>query len=269
MRPQKSQIPDRIKFGVTPGTLWDRSLAMHAGYTNFTVAVVGAAGGRGGNSTKNADNTIWGAGGGGGGSFMLNGKLKDLSGPNTLVIVGAAGAHGADKPVGTKGASGLAGGLSSFYEWTAFGGQGGTGGDLDYSSQLGGSGFVSDGGDGGDNSLGLGNVGQGAIGNNVSNSPAVVSATGGTSEVQVQIGGGGGGGGAGRAVTNGQTNAGATKGAAGNQGFTLDHAGGASVGSKGGDGGGANVTLATGTAEYYGSYAAGATPDGVVAILLS
>jgi len=268
MRPVQTQFADRFKY-IGVAYSFSRDLYMHAGYTHVGVALVGGAGGRGGDSVKNADNSVWGAGGGGGGSLILNIDLKDLPVPGTLASAGVAGTHGANVASGVLGVAGTAGGDSTFMSWTAFGGKGGGGGKVDYDVHLGGSGNLSDGGDGGDNSLGLGTVGQGSTGTNISTTPNHTVPTAGVAEAGGQIGGGGGGGGTGKARTNAQTNFAGEAGKAGNVGWTLDHAGGPMVASKGGDGGGADIQVISGAHEYYGSYAAGANPNGVVAFLLS
>lgn len=273
MRPQKAQVSSTLKLVAGDGE-WDRRMQMHAGYTMYDMILVGGAGGYGGRSYHNGNNYAYGAGGGGGGMLWLSGPIDELPSMDGMFIRAAvAGTHGLDKGEGVTGGAGSVGTDSFAAGYFAFGGKGGGGGRVDYSSGLGGSGNLSDGGDGGTNSEGLGVIGQGSVGGTTLEAPNHTNATAGTAVVSgSRIGGGGGGGETGKIETNNQVN---YAGAAGKTGSTnategTTGPGGAVTSSKGGAGGGVNIAPVTGGPdEYYGSYAAGCDPNGVVFIKVS
>lgn len=270
MRLQPAQVNPVTKvIGGDPVTYWDRRLLMHAGYRYFDAIMVGGSGGYGGRSYKNSGLYSYGAGPGGGGCLRIRGKLTDLTSDATLIGAGSVGANGSDQTTPTAGGTGGTGGTSNFYAWQAFGGKGGGGGDTSYSASLGDSYTISDGGDGGDNSLGLGSPGVGSEGGLDSTAPNHTAATSGVYAVSGGNGGGGGGGGeSGKADS--ASSASPYAGAAGKTGnvYTPDNITGIAglvTSNKGGAGGGANISDVTGGPnEYYGGYAAGSEPKGVV-----
>lgn len=272
MRLQKTQLPSEKKLVIGQTNLGDlnfrRSLYSVAGYANYDVTLVGAAGGKSGNGAGSSSaNMAYGAGGGGGGLLRVVGSLKDLP-ENVFMIPGTAGAHGTDSSNTKKAGDGIKGGDSQFNTLKAFGGDGGIGGRID---QVGGGvGYVpSEGGDGGGNSLGMGG---GGIGGNKGGYPPPTAPTTGTSEISGSTYGGiGGGGGTGRTKVNNSNENDAQDGRNGNNGNSVGGLAGTVASSKGGSGGGANIKIFTGSAtdEVYGSYATGADPNGVVYLKLS
>lgn len=94
------------------------------GYTHYEVMCVGAAGGRGGMASfggSYGDKRVHlGGGGGGGGMQIVSGALADLDPAGEPVVVGVAGANGADGVLASgsadpdRGQPGADGGYSSF-----------------------------------------------------------------------------------------------------------------------------------------------------------
>jgi hypothetical protein len=277
MRPQKSQINPNIKVLGGASRSWNRVLPMLAGYTNFNVIMVGASGGYGGKSTYNTENTGWGGGGGGGGMLRVQGPLKGLPQDTIDISAGLVGGNGTDAGKNTKGGTGATGGTSSFGSWSATGGRGGEGGDVEYAAQLGGSGIVASGGDGGTNSKDLGEPpGQGGIGETAHSAPNYTLPTrgsvGSVNESPLYFyGGTGGGGGTGRIRTNNQVNAEAKPGKEGMWAAGYTCPGGPITSSRGGTGGGSDISDVTGSEdpEYYGAPVQVGEPDGVVFLKLS
>lgn len=273
MRPQKGHLTPVIKV-VNGNAVFDRTKYMHAGYTTYDCILVGGAGGYGGRSYYNGNNYAYGAGGGGGGLLRIQGDLRDLPTDWLTLEGGYAGTKGADQGNKVTGNTGTTGGTSSFgFDWRAFGGKGGGGGRVDFTSGIGGSANLSDGGDGGGNSLGLGTIGIGSTGGADAAAPNHTAATAGSAAaISTTVGGGGGGGETGKVETNNLVMYAATFAAKnGNVNATegTTGPGGATSSNKGGCGGGGNIALVTGGAtEYYGSYALGSDPNGVAYLKL-
>ena len=275
MRVQQTQAPPLLKF-TSPGTFYfDRTAFIAAGYTNYELMVVGAAGGRAGDARGDAPtniNRVFGAGGGGGGSIKASGLLTSLSSITTLVV-GSTGSIGAVGGEAVKAGDGGDGGNSSFGSLVAYGGKGATGGKVSDEGVIASHptySLPSIGGDGGGNSGSYGAAGDGGeqgyshrVGSDYVYEPAV-NPTNGTGTVN---GGCGAGGGGGRFTSGGTIKNQADPGANGAVGSGFDSSGGSPVGNNGGTGGGANIQPITGVAEYFG----GGTGylDGVVVIKLS
>lgn len=215
MRPDKSQLklPPYYKYESGPVSFNKTYQAMF-GYTDYTVLLIGGAGGRsgtvegrvmgGGTSTSRMNASS----GGGGGLLVATGKMSSLS-QLTTINVGLRGANGTDANNG-KATDGSPGGNSSFHTWAAYGGRGGIGGTL----VIGTGGIAAcgagQGGNGGGNSAGVGTPGQGAITATAQGDyPAITARTHATQPTEgtatlgaagsgVLVGGGGGGAGAGR-----------------------------------------------------------------------
>lgn len=277
MRVQKAQVPSQYKWTAGAGS-WNKILAELAGYTKFDVTMIGAAAGTAGSAAGSdaTKNMVYGSGGGGGGMLFLNERLlKDLA-ADTNFVVGSAGRHGADSKNTIKAENGISGGNSSFGAWAAYGGSPSVGGRVD---QVGGGvGWVEGkGGDGGGNSLNIqdaGHMGLGGeqIGNNFPTQPTEGWIAAGPS--LGDLGGRGGGGGMGRTKIDGATEWSNQNGAQGNDGFSaFSSPGGPAASSLGGCGGGADLRAVTGSGtdphDYYGSYAPGSNPNGVVLLQLS
>jgi hypothetical protein len=272
MRLQKTQFPVTVFTVTTPGyATFDKSRYALAGFSSVMALCVGAAGGSSGNSTGTSNgNVAYGAGGGGGGMLRGSLLLRDLA-QLTLIEVGAAGVHGADKPNTVNGESGTDGGQSAFGPLIAYGGKGATGGRID---QVGGGvGFVcSKGGNGGHNDEPLGTFGQG--GNRGGGYPPPSTPGDGTvaGNVSTLMGGGGGGGGAGRVKISANTETNYQAGGEGNGGFsawTCPGGGGSGSTFMGGPGGGADINDTDGTVDYYGSHMSLANPNGAVRYTLT
>lgn len=272
MRLQKAQVQSSHKV-VGGVKVFDRLLPMHAGFSQYTITLVGAAGGYGGESRYNNGNRAKGGGPGGGGFLVLTGSLDELSVDLTTMIAGVPGTNGVDRGNNQVGGNGTNGGLSSFNGDSAYGGQGGGGGLIEFSQNLGGVATIADGGTGGHNSLGLGIPGEGSDGRRTNQLPMHTDATEGiASQSGGSIGGGGGGGESGVARTDGETRFEASSGKTGNVNgfFNTDAPGGTPPSGSGGCGGGVNIGTFTGGAdEFYGSHAAGSDPNGVAYLRLS
>lgn len=285
MRFDKSQVPSLIKY-TEPGSSgnFSKILPIMAGYRRYDVMVVGAAGGRSGNVVSNSGlkGTAYGSGAGAGGCLKAWGRLQDL-GDLTPYSVGKAGTHGANKTGNNVQAnSGTDGTHSVFGAYTGRAGGGAIGSSVDSSTSF----FnynLGRGGHGGSNTPlhGAGGLGGGDRVGGVAVDPPVDGEwedgspdpiTGG-----VIGGGGGGGGGCGRIQegTGPISHVGAQSGSSGSwpktgvSGVGGSPYGGSPFASKGGDGGGSNIYTIIGENEYYGSYAPGCIPDGVVVIKLS
>lgn len=263
MRMQKHQV-DPVKKITATGS-FDRSLYCMAGYLNYEVMCVGAAGGKSGNASGNTEpqSIVYGNGGGGGGVAVGSGALKDLS-KTTPCTIGVAGSDGANANYNVSAGSGGKGGDTTFESLIAEGGDGATGGKIGTTTFNSGKG-----GDGGSNSNGVGSGGVGGssgyysgIGLTVLNGDSLP-----TDGTAVASGGVGGGGGRGRMVKNGTTIRECSDGADGSVSYY--QAPGASVSGdlKGATGGGANIEPLTGTEEYYGGGAG--NQNGIVVLLMS
>jgi hypothetical protein len=281
MRLDKSQVKRiHIFESSSPTTVFKKTVHIMAGYKNYDVMIVGATGGRSGDT--NSDWTpfkTWSAGGGGGGCLKLRGSLTSLpeSSPIVVGIGGTAGANGAQM---VKAPDGTPGGQSSFNEHVAFGGQGGKGGRYKFTTNSD-KDINSEGGDGGGNSAGLGTGGVGGVDGELTTSGSgrwAVEPTHGTfvvGGVSPVVGGGiGGGGGTGRVKElepGGVPDAGST----GSSGSGFAVAGQPPGTNDGGHGGGANIDTfidfdgPTGLAPGKDYGTAHGTPNGVVAIVLS
>lgn len=265
MRPQPSQIVKTFK--VVGGSLsFDRRMPIQAGLTGYDVMLVGASGGYGGRSYHNNSNYCYGAGPGGGGMIRAQGALVDLPDDVMTLVSGVEGSNGSDTGNASRGGMGSVGGDSSFNGLVAYGGKGGQGGRVDFSSSLGTTANLANGGDGGQNSLGVGSGGAGSEGEATNVFPNHTPATQG---LAVATGGYGGGGETGRARGNGNDLFDAKVGKAGNVGEGYDSPGGSVSSNRGGGGGGADISPITGSTveEYYGTVAS--EPKGVAYLKLT
>jgi len=253
------------------------------GYTDYEVFIVGAAGGRAGDAKGQiSGDMMYSCGGGGGGSLRLQGKLLALTNDVSQIAVGAAGVIGADSPsFEAPAGNGTDGGNSTFINnvvYEAHGGKGAIGGDYDFTTSRDVV-TVSEGGDGGGNSAGLGTGGTGGRalktdpdGDVAGTAPEIGNLiTGGVPPVVA--GSFGGGGGPGKVKIGGSLKAPPYAGADGAAaaGAIFVGPGGAASTNWGGFGGGANIGYYTGNfeGEYYGCGASGYHKDGVVVIKLS
>lgn len=164
MRLDKSQVKPVILYeSSSPSTAFNRLVPIMAGYKNYEVIMVGAAGGYSGDCSDGGSVLrTWRAGGGGGGLLKLAGTLASLA-DSTPIGVGVAGTDGADHlQEDVQAGSGTDGGASFFGAHQAYGGKGAIGGryHVTVTQNLN---INEEGGDGGGNSAGLGAGGVGGI----------------------------------------------------------------------------------------------------------
>lgn len=255
MRLEKKQVNPILKFeALEDYQFFRKELYVAAGYKNYIMMAVGGCGGRSGKCSGSNSNTYaQPAGGGGAGSIMKVGALSDLA-PSVGMWVASAGAKGANTGDNVKAGDGETGGHTQWLDGTtptveARGGWGGIGGRVDYRT----GGVVANilrsfGGQGGNNSAGLGAGGQG--GNVVSDDPPEA----GTWAVAGAVSGGvGGGGGQGQLNANSDVVWNQKDGASGAVGtYGTDAVGETFDAQEGGAGGGADVFPVTGVHEVYG-----------------
>jgi len=291
MRPPKTQFKSIFIFNdpLVAQVFWDRRYSMMAGYTDYDVFIVGAAGGRSGDAWGEvSSDRAYASGAGGGGSLRLKGKLSALALDVSIIGVGAEGAAGATSASNEAPAGhGQAGGSSVFQNgviYEAHGGGGALGADFNITTS---SDFTAagEGGDGGGNSAGLGAGGVGGRatksdpdGDVAGTAPSIGTwAVGGVAPV---VGGGhGGGGGPGKVKVAGRgLIAPPYAGSDGTSGAPTwcTGFGGAPGTNGGGDGGGAGIGdflpgVPLEAADIYGSgqSAAPNNPGGVVCIKVS
>lgn len=302
MKLQKHQIaslPLYIEW-TNAWAIWDRSLYSMAGYTDFDVVLIGAAGGQSGIAWGDTAHNISmrGAGGGGGGVLRAQGKLAVLPAQCGIFVSGTGGANGTDSATRSKAGDGNAGYQTVFGPYTAYGGAPGKGGDfkLETFRQVSFTGFhdvisvdiPAKGGDGGGTNPQLGTKGLGGtsghklwdndldeiVTGTYADNAATVAATAGTSgsttlaDGTVLSGGSGGGGGAGAFHMNGtqQYASGAGGNGAGGTGQPLGANGAAAGTTTGGGGGGGNSQPVKGSVDYHGT---GSGDGGFIALKIS
>jgi hypothetical protein len=194
MRPQKSQLPDTYIWDAPVWTSWKAGIHKLAGYRNFDVLLVGAAGGPSGRAEGKTSSgktiTAHPGGGGGGGSLRAAGDLLTLA-DSVGVLAGEAGSSGSDAGLTGSAGDGTDGYDTYFATWSATGGKGGKGGYV----RANGNYDRSKGGDGGVGSLG-GTRGDGDVNGSGKDGLATVLSGGLTG-----FSAGGGGGGWGKMVT--------------------------------------------------------------------
>lgn len=294
MRPQKTQYKSIILYtdpNVTTYS-WDRRPLMSAGFTDFDIILVGAAGGRAGTAWgQGSGDRAYSSGGGGGGSLRLKGKLKDLPNDVTTFWVGAVGFNGADStsneaPAG-GGQNGTHTGMQNGLTYEAYGGTGAIGADFNITTSEDFS-RVGEGGDGGGNSAALGSGGLGgrALKTDPQGNVAGTAPSAGVYTVSASgfiVGGGkGGGGGPGKVKIASSIKAPPYSGSDGHTGAPTwtTGPGGAPGTNDGGHGGGYNIAdfqpgVAPENADVYGSWvgtggvSGDSSPDGVVCIKVS
>jgi hypothetical protein len=263
MRMQTTQVNPKQK--ITASTTFDRALYCMAGYVNFQVLCVGAAGGKAGIAWGNDDSVVGGSGGGGGGYILGSGKLADLD-QVTSCTVGVAGSDGAVGVYNTSAGSGTDGGDTTFDTFVAYGGHGASGGKV---SSTGGR-TGSSGGDGGSNSGAYGSAGLGGFSGSYAMSPLPAHYVDGydpTDGAGTSNGGRGGGGGGGKFQDGTTLKHSASDGAYGAQGTVYEAPPAAAASPYGGTGGGANLEPITGVEEYYGGGVG--SKNGAIALLMS
>lgn len=254
MRLDKVQVPSVVRFDMPGSNAFLRNTAVVAGYTDYEVLVIGAVGGRSGNTTVAPVRS--GSGGGGGSSKRITGKLIDLA-ASTAVTVGLQGSTGAN---GNPSGAGGRGGNSTFGALaTGYGGYGAYGAHTPNTANKGGEGANPDGS-------------KGPLGGR----EAVDYAASGSWNFSTNEGqGGGGGSGNGQLAGPESGGGGAQGGSPGPHGFLPYGApsGAVQSGLYGGDGGGANAGGLTGVdEEYYGGPRFGSlygTGNGAVIVKLS
>lgn len=294
MRIQKNQIPGgaalQLVYSGAQSNTFDKTPYVMAGYENFDILIVGAAGGASGAAYGNTSSSIKmsGSGGGGGGSLRLQGKLNTLP-ILSPIVVGGPGSVGADSGIRSKAGNGGGGGYSAFGSYNAYGGGGGIGADWDLIDFGGGDTYVKigirgQGGVGGGNGLGVGAGGVGAVCSDASiytgssfgasapgdgGSPATLGTYVAAGSFPIIGGGHGGGGGKGQLLGDTAFTQAPTNGAWGNT-TQATGIGSNTVFNIGGTGGGADISLVLGGAyRGYGGGIVAPNSGGCVAISIS